>query len=265
MSITCAKTSAVAADIETATDDYARRFSGPVGEWMLQKQRDIVLDFLRDHPGASVLDVGGGHAQIALPMMEAGYQVTVHGSDETCSARIRPYLDSGRMKFICSSMFTLPLPDQSADVVTCIRLLPHCPEWPALIGELCRVARHAVIVDYPAWRSINVFSGLMFALKKNVEGNTRPFRLFTHGEVRRAFSPYGFSNHRDKGQFVVPMAVHRMMSNVRLSSRLETVCASLGLTRLFGSPVLTCSRRSLPAPPVGRGEAGASGREGLKR
>jgi len=245
MSITSMESSGVAADVETATEDYARRFSGPVGSWMLDKQREIVLDMLRDRPGASVLDVGGGHAQIAVPMMEAGYHITVHGSDTSCATRIQPYLDSKRMKFVCSSMFTLPFPDRSFDVVTSIRLMPHCPDWPALIGELCRVAKYEVIVDYPAWRSINVFSGLLFALKKGVEGNTRPFRLFTHGEVRRTFLQHGFSIRWKKGQFVFPMAVHRMMKTVTISRGLENMCAGIGLARLFGSPVLICSSRSL--------------------
>jgi len=244
MSITSMETSIAAADIETATEDYARRFSGPVGLWMLDKQRDIVLEMLRDQPGATVLDVGGGHAQIAVPMMDAGSLVTVHGSDGSCADRVRSYIDSGRMKFVQSSMFELPFADQSFDTVTSIRLLPHCPEWPVLISELCRVAKHTVIVDYPAWRSINVFSGLMFQLKKGVEGNTRPFRLFTHGEVRREFNRHGFSNPWKKGQFVFPMAVHRMMKNVTLSRGIEHAMAGLGLARLFGSPVLLKMTRS---------------------
>jgi len=244
MSITSMETSVVAADIETATEDYARRFSGPVGSWMLDRQCEIVLEMLRDRPGATVLDVGGGHAQIAIPMTEAGYHVTVHGSDASCADRIQTFVHSGQMKFVESSMFKLPFADQSFDVVTSIRLLPHCPEWPALIGELCRVSKHAVIVDYPAWRSVNVFSGLMFRLKKGVEGNTRPFRLFTHGEVRGEFNRHGFSNDWKKGQFVFPMAVHRMMKNVTLSRGLENAAACLGLARLFGSPVLLKMTRS---------------------
>ena len=38
-----------AADIETASDGYARRFAGAIGEWMLGCQSGIVLDLLSDH------------------------------------------------------------------------------------------------------------------------------------------------------------------------------------------------------------------------
>ena len=48
-------------DVETASDDYARRFSGPVGEWFLDVQERACLDLLRPWRGGTVLDVGGGH------------------------------------------------------------------------------------------------------------------------------------------------------------------------------------------------------------
>ncbi len=210
---------------------------------MVAKQRDIVLDFLRDRPGVSVLDVGGGHAQIAVPMSEAGFDVTVHGSNDSCARRIATRVQAGKIKFVSSSMFALPFPDGSFDVVTCIRLLPHCPEWPALVRELCRVAAHALVVDYPVWRSVNVFSGMLFGLKKNFEGNTRPFRLFTHGELRREIERNGFSIDRKKGQFVFPMVVHRAMKMAGVSRALEGLCSAVGLARAIGSPVLMKARR----------------------
>lgn len=226
------------ADIETASDGYAARFAGPAGAWMLERQRAIVLAMLKDRPGATVLDVGGGHAQLALPLAAAGYKVTVQGSAPSCANRVRAEIETGRVAFVCSPLLALPFPDRAFDVVVSIRLLPHCPEWPRLIAELCRVARRAVIVDYPAWRSVNVVSGALFGLKKKVEGNTRPFRLFTHGEVRRAFAQHGFSKHWKKGQFVFPMVVHRKLAAPAVSQALEGAAGALGLGWLAGSPVL---------------------------
>jgi 2-polyprenyl-3-methyl-5-hydroxy-6-metoxy-1,4-benzoquinol methylase len=234
----------VPADIETASPDYARRFAGPVGEWMLDLQRRIVLDWLTATPGASVLDVGGGHAQLAIPLMNAGFDVTVHGSDESCRARIQQEVDNGRLRFVTGPMLALPFPDRSFDYVVCIRLLPHCARWPDLIRELCRVARRAVIVDYPAWRSVNVFSGLLFNLKKSVEKNTRPFRLFRHGEVSNEFTHAGFKVIGRKSQFFFPMALHRGLSIVGLSKALEAPCRVAGLTWAFGSPTLLKASRA---------------------
>ena len=49
------------ADIETSSEDYAKRFSGEVGKYFLDVQAKITLDLLKDLPNSSVLDVGGGH------------------------------------------------------------------------------------------------------------------------------------------------------------------------------------------------------------
>ena len=56
-----------APDVETASEDYARRFAGEVGRYFLDVQAEIVLEMLASWPQASVLEVGGGHAQLAGP------------------------------------------------------------------------------------------------------------------------------------------------------------------------------------------------------
>ena len=49
------------ADIHTSSEEYADRFSGPAGAWMLGVQEKIALRLLRRFEDVSVLDVGGGH------------------------------------------------------------------------------------------------------------------------------------------------------------------------------------------------------------
>ncbi len=86
-----------AADVETSSDGYAARFAGPVGAWMLAQQTRLVLDALRrGRPNANVVDIGGGHGQLAGPLIEAGYSVTVLGSAASCRNRIADLVDSGR-------------------------------------------------------------------------------------------------------------------------------------------------------------------------
>ncbi len=165
------------ADIETSSDGYARRFSGSVGAWMLEIQEEIVAGWLAGRPAATVLDVGGGHAQLAGPLARRGHPVTVLGSDSTCAHRLRDEIAAGRVAFTTGNVIELPFADKSFDVAVSIRLVPHCERWQVLIEELCRVARLAVIIDYPARRSVNALSGAMFGLKKSIEGNTRPVRL----------------------------------------------------------------------------------------
>ena len=48
-------------DIETSSDDYARRFAGPAGQFFLKIQEKAFERVLQGRPICSVLDVGGGH------------------------------------------------------------------------------------------------------------------------------------------------------------------------------------------------------------
>lgn len=231
------------ADIETSSPGYEARFAGPAGRWMLGVQERIVLGWMAALPRATVLDVGGGHGQLAIPLAAAGHRVTVLGSDESCRGLIDREVAAGRLAFVTGSVVSLPFPDRAFDVAVSIRLLPHCRNWPILIQELCRVARRAVIVDYPARRSVNALSGLLFGLKRQVEKNTRPFTLFGHGEVERAFEDADFAVAQRRSQFFWPMVLHRILNRPRLSAALEAPARGLGLTALLGSPIVLQAER----------------------
>ncbi len=227
------------ADVETSSEGYARRFAGPLGAFFLDAQARTVLELLRPWPGAAVLEVGGGHAQLAGPLVDAGHAVTVYGSDPACAARLRPWTDDGRVGFRAGDLLRAPWPDRSFDVVLAFRLLPHVTRWAALIAELARLARRAVVVDYPTRRSLNVASGALFGLKRGVEGNTRPFTVFRDAEVASAFAAAGFFATARRPQFLLPMALHRALGSAPLARGLEGGARALGLTALLGSPVIS--------------------------
>jgi len=230
------------ADIETSNDDYATRFSGAVGAWLLETQERGTLGLLRGRlpAGARLLDVGGGHAQLAAPLCRAGYDVTVLGSAPSCRKRLEPLLQEypETCRFMTGNVIDLPFEDRSFDGVICFRLLTHCERWPQLAAELCRVAAGPVVVDYPTGQSLNAIAPALFAAKKKVEKNTRTWRLFRHAEVREAFAAAGFAESGRFGQFFLPMVLHRALRCRPLSVALEGGCRALGLTRLWGTPVI---------------------------
>jgi len=232
------------ADIETSSDEYATRFAGKTGEWLLAVQERIALGFLRDIPGASVLDVGGGHGQLAIPLCREGYAVTVLGTAGSCRKRVAEVVDSGQCTFVVGNVVELPFDDASFDAVIAFRLLTHCARWPRLIEELCRVTRGPVVVDYPTSQSVNCIAPMLFGAKKKLEGNTRTWRLFRHAEVLAEFGKHGFAPRRGKAQFCLPMVLHRTMRCGRLSGFLEGICRTVGLTRLCGSPIIVEMARS---------------------
>jgi 2-polyprenyl-3-methyl-5-hydroxy-6-metoxy-1,4-benzoquinol methylase len=227
------------ADVETSSDDYARRFAGGTGAWFLERQAQTTLELLADLPRASILDVGGGHGQTAGTLAEHGYDVTVLGSGpEACGTALRPLVASGRVRFESGDLVRPPFPARAFDVVLSYRLLPHVEAWAALVSGLCAAARRAVIVDYPTRRSVNAAAGVLFAAKKGVEGNTRPFAVFSDAEVEAAFAAEGFHRTARRPQFFFPMALHRALGAAPLSRALEAMAGAAGLVGAFGSPVI---------------------------
>ena len=71
-------------------------------------------------------------------------------------------------------LYKLPVADRSFDLVIAVRLISHVPEWRRLIAELCRVARQAVVIDYPSKSGLNALTPLLFGMKKSVEGKQGP-------------------------------------------------------------------------------------------
>jgi 2-polyprenyl-3-methyl-5-hydroxy-6-metoxy-1,4-benzoquinol methylase len=237
------------ADVVTSSEGYARRFSGAVGRYFLEVQRDATLELLRPFAGASVLEVGGGHGQLTGALVDTGHDVTVLGSDPVCERRVEPWTRSGRARFVAADLLEPGLPAQSFDVVLSYRLLPHVRSWPQLVAALSRLARRAVVVDYPTRRSVNAAAELLFGLKHGVEKDTRPFTVFDDAEVERAFAAHGFRPTGRAAQFLFPMALHRATRSAALARALEGSARACGLTRRLGSPVILRLERSASPPP----------------
>ena len=229
---------AAAPDVETASDVYAHRFRGPVGELLLDAQTAPLRELLAPFPGTTVLDVGGGHAQAAAPLFADGHVLTVTGSETSCRARLDRLLPAGSFAFVRAPLDTLPFPDASFDVVVALRLLAHAPRWESLLAELCRVARDAVIVDYPPRSGLHKMARSLFALKRLIERDTRRYRTFAPGSVEGALAALGWEVAAERRELLLPLVLHRLLRAPLLSRPVERAAWRLGLTRRWGSPVL---------------------------
>jgi len=234
------------ADVETSSDAYATRFRGKTGAWMLAVQERAVLNLLAGHvaPGARILDVGGGHGQLAIPLVREGYHVDVIGSAPSCRHRLEACIASGGCGFEVGNVIDLPYADASFDAVVSVRMLTHCEQWEQLVAEMGRVSRGPVVTDYPTGQSLNAVAPALFSAKRKYEKNTREWRLFRHREVAEAFRNVGFSETGRRAQFFLPMVLHRVLKCRMLSACAEFVCRVLGLTRLFGTPVVVRMERN---------------------
>jgi 2-polyprenyl-3-methyl-5-hydroxy-6-metoxy-1,4-benzoquinol methylase len=226
------------ADIETSSDNYAQRFAGEIGAWFLQVQEDITLRMLHPFPAARILDVGGGHGQLAPALVRHGYSVTVLGSDESCQQRIQDLITRNLCAFKVGNILDLPYTNQEFDIVVSYRLLPHVQAWRQCVAELTRVARQAVLIDYPSIRSVNYIAPLLFKVKRGLEGNTRPYTSFKESELLTVFRNNNFQRADRFPEFFFPMVLHRMMKSRGVSALLERFCRIAGLTAILGSPVI---------------------------
>ena len=76
-------------DIETSSDDYARRFAGPAGKYFLIIQEQAFQRVCPTRPDCSVLEVGGGHGQLVPIFLRRNCELTILGSDESTHRRVR--------------------------------------------------------------------------------------------------------------------------------------------------------------------------------
>ncbi len=235
-------------DVETSSDAYRERFSGDVGRFLLQAQADAVGHLL-DQSGQGrlrVLDLGGGHGQITRLLLDRGYEVCVHGSAPSCIRQIRPLMRDhvGRLQFVTSTLWSLPFPDHSFDLVCALRLISHVEAWQALLEEMARVARRWILLDYAALASFNLFTPLLFGVKRRIETDTRPYFCHRTGRLAQQLQALGFSRIRVRRQLLVPMGIHRLLGNGGLSESVERFFRALGMTSLLGSPAILLAEKA---------------------
>ncbi len=232
-------------DVETSAADYLARFSGPAGRFFLDCQAALLWQLLADVSPGRVLDVGGGHAQLAPLLSAHGWGVTVHGTSPVCETNLRELHGVRDCSFLLGPLQPLPCPDREYDLVVAIRLLTHVDDWQGLLGELCRVSARDLIIDFPVSLGANGLTPLLFPAKKLYERNTRTYRNFSVQELSDCLQQNGFMPIAWSGQFVLPMVLHRMTGAAAPLRLLESAARLSGLTRRYGSPVLMRAVRKL--------------------
>jgi SAM-dependent methyltransferase len=121
------------------------------GTWAVLSEVRRVLSDMRGETSVTLMDVGTGLADIPSGVRRLarrrGVRLATYGVDEAASlARLSAgLLDAS----VCADARRLPFADASVDVVTCSQVLHHFEEAevPAVLRELQRVARRAVIVS----------------------------------------------------------------------------------------------------------------------
>ena len=234
------------ADPRMAETFEGRRFSGPVGELIAQQQADVIASFLDPIAGQKILDVGTGTGRGAIALALRGAHVTgVDASAEMLAvARRRAQEEGVQVEFAEGDAHHLAFPDRSFDAVTCLRVLMHTPDWRTSLGELCRVARHRVLFDYPALMSAAALQSGARRLANLAGGHTEAYRVFSDRAVRSVLTANGFEVARVDRQFVLPIALHKKIGSAAATTRIEGALRRAGVNWLLGSPVTLVAHRT---------------------
>lgn len=225
-------------DLETGSIQYARRFAGEAGAYLLDIQERGVKNLVQTAPAdlRNAVDVGGGHGQLVPALLSMGLQTTVLGSTPDCAEKLMQGAEAAEVRFVTGRLLDLPFATCAFDLVISIRLLAHIDDSRKLIDELCRVARRSVIVDYPTLVGANALSAATFPIKRLIEKDTRTYRSFWPGQIEQAFRRNGFTLKGTFKQFTAPMGLHRLGGKpIRV---VEEGLRRIGVTGLIGNPVL---------------------------
>jgi ubiquinone/menaquinone biosynthesis C-methylase UbiE len=233
------------ADARMAETFDAKRFSGPIGRFLAETQERVIASFLAPLDGRTVLDVGTGTGRAAIALARGGALVTgVDASAEMLTvARRRAVETHATVTFVQGDAHRLDFPDRSFDAVVCLRVLMHTPDWRTSLGELCRVARHRVVLDYPALMSAAALQAAWRRVAYTAGAPVEAYRVFSDRALRAAFEQHGFYIADRHKQFVLPIAFHKALGSASATGTIEKALAGIGLSRVFGSPVTVGAER----------------------
>jgi ubiquinone/menaquinone biosynthesis C-methylase UbiE len=234
------------ADAANAQSFDARRFGGPIGDLVARGQADILADMLGSVQGRRILDVGTGTGRAAFILAAAGAQVTGVDASEQMLAIAREraaQVPAAAVDFRVGDAHALDFGDREFDIVTSLRVLMHTPRWRQCIAEICRVASHAVVIDYPAVASTALVQSMLRKVLHPFGLSSEPYRVFSDAAIARELRRHGFRVTAIHRQFVLPIAVHKTIGSRSFTETSERWLANAGLLRLFGSPVTVYARR----------------------
>lgn len=154
-------------------DKYGTR--NPIARALMRGFTGAVTELYLGTGAARVLEVGCGEGRLAQQLIRAARPARF----EACDVELRPIPDlDPQIALREASIYALPYPAASFDLVICCEVLEHLADPAAGLAELARVsARHVLLSTpwEPVWRALNLARGRYLRALGNTPGHVQHF------------------------------------------------------------------------------------------
>ena len=214
------------------------RFGGSFGRYLEVTEIVALASAIAPYRG-SVLDVGAGTGKLSLPLLEQHREVvSLDASLEMLSVAKNKTLEAGlKLRPVICDVHKLCFGDNTFECVVCSRVLMHLLNRDRAIDELCRVAKTAIILDFPPILSLAGVDSLFKRVMRAFNASVHPYRAFRIRQIVRRLRKNDFEVVSLRRQFFLPVVLHRMLDRPKLSEKIERFLDRLGLVRALGAPV----------------------------
>jgi SAM-dependent methyltransferase len=203
-------------------EHYDNWFNTGLGRYVLQYEKELVLELAAPKPGDKVLDVGVGTGIFALELMKHGADITGIDVSERMLEIAR---SKGVQNVAIGDAVSLDFPEESFDLVLSITALEFIKEPDKAISEMVRVCKKGgrVVVG-------TLGSGSLWALKrsraarKDAASVFRDARFYSFGELKRMAEKHGYNTVVKGAVFALPFDNALCVFTGRL---MEKMCQSL--------------------------------------
>lgn len=134
--------------IDTSGNLQKHTNPNPLQRWLIQRFHRQAATLLAHTTARILLDAGCGEG-FAMRELLHDHPALVVGLDNRPHALRAAHAFNPRRDFAAGSIFEMPFPDDSFDLVVCTEVLEHLPQPAAGLAELRRVSRGWLLLSVP--------------------------------------------------------------------------------------------------------------------